>query len=95
LRLGEAIAAYDWYEADALVVEINNVGAMVEAVFACGARWPALAAGAREPRKTTRAEPMAALYEQGRVSHAGAFPTLEEQMVLFMPFGTRGRRRGR
>ena len=37
-----------------------------------------------------RAEPIAALYEQGRVSHAGAFPALEDQMVLFTPFGIEG-----
>ena len=40
--------------------------------------------------KTVRAEPIAALYEQGRVSHAGAFPALEDQMVLFTPFGIEG-----
>ncbi|MGA9767390.1 MAG: ATP-binding protein, partial [Rhodomicrobium sp.] len=30
------------------------------------------------------------LYEQGRVSHAGAFAALEDQMVLFTPFGIEG-----
>ncbi len=40
--------------------------------------------------KTARAEPIAALYEQGRVSHAGAFPALEDQMVQFTPFGIEG-----
>ena len=30
--------------------------------------------------KSTRAEPVAALYEQGRVSHVGAFPELEDEM---------------
>jgi len=33
--------------------------------------------------KVTRAEPVAALYEQGRVHHVGAFPQLEDQMVGF------------
>ena len=35
--------------------------------------------------KTTRAEPISALYEQGRVHHVGGFPQLEDQMVLWTP----------
>ena len=34
--------------------------------------------------KITRAEPVAALYEQGRVHHLGAFPQLEDQMCAFV-----------
>ena len=37
--------------------------------------------------KVTRAEPIAALYEQNRVSHVGTFPELEDQMVLFTALG--------
>jgi phage terminase large subunit-like protein len=33
--------------------------------------------------KVTRAEPVSALYEQGRVHHVGAFPQLEDQMTAF------------
>src|SRR6516225_9919277 len=33
--------------------------------------------------KVTRAEPVAALYEQGRVHHLGTFPQLEDQMCAF------------
>ena len=33
--------------------------------------------------KAARAEPVAALYEQGRVRHAGLFPALEDQMCAF------------
>ena len=40
--------------------------------------------------KTQRAEPVAALYEQGRVSHVGAFPDLEEQMCNFSRAGYQG-----
>jgi phage terminase large subunit-like protein len=40
--------------------------------------------------KTLRAEPIAALYEQGRISHAGVFSALEDQMMLFTPFGIEG-----
>ena len=37
--------------------------------------------------KQARAEPVAALYAQGRVSHVGAFPALEDEMALFGPDG--------
>ena len=37
--------------------------------------------------KVARAEPVAALYEQGRVHHIGAFPQLEDQMCGFAPPG--------
>src|SRR4029077_4982768 len=33
--------------------------------------------------KVIRAEPVAALYEQGRIHHVGAFPTLEDQQCAF------------
>jgi phage terminase large subunit-like protein len=35
--------------------------------------------------KYVRAEPIAALYEQGRVHHVGNFPQLEDQMTSFVP----------
>ena len=46
--------------------------------------------------KVTRAEPVAALYEQGRVRHLGTFPQLEDQMCAFTrgisgPFDTRSK----
>ena len=37
--------------------------------------------------KASRAEPVSALYEQGRVHHVGAFPQLEDQMCGFVPAG--------
>ncbi len=71
------------------MVEINRGGAMVEAVLRAERAGLPLRQ-ARESRKATRAEPITALYKQGRVSHAGAFPALEDQMVLFTPFGIEG-----
>ena len=44
--------------------------------------------------KTARAEPVAALYEQGRVRHLGAFPQLEDQMCAFVPRAQGGFDRG-
>jgi phage terminase large subunit-like protein len=86
----KAIAAFDRYEADALVVEINQGGAMVEAVLRAERAGLPLRQVRASRGKTVRAEPIAALYEQGRVSHAGAFPVLEDQMVMFTPFGIEG-----
>ena len=40
--------------------------------------------------KWTRAEPIAALYEQGRISHVGTFADLEDEMVNFGPNGMVG-----
>jgi phage terminase large subunit-like protein len=86
----KAVAAFDRYQADALVVEINQGGAMVEAVLRAERAGLPLRQVRASRGKTVRAEPIAALYEQGRVSHAGAFPALEDQMVLFTPFGIEG-----
>jgi predicted phage terminase large subunit-like protein len=86
----KAVAAYDRYSADCIVVEINQGGAMVKTVLQAERGNLPVREVRASKGKTTRAEPIAALYEQGRVSHAGAFPTLEDQMVLFTPFGIEG-----
>jgi phage terminase large subunit-like protein len=83
-------AAYDLYDADAVVVEVNQGGAMVESVLRAERPMLPIRSVRATRGKTVRAEPIAALYEQGRVSHAGAFPALEDQMVLFTPFGIEG-----
>ncbi len=83
-------AAFDKYSADAIVVEINQGGAMVETVMRAERPGLPLRPVRASRGKTARAEPIAALYEQGRVSHAGAFLALEDQMVQFTPFGIEG-----
>ena len=83
-------AAFDRHSADAIVVEINQGGAMVETVMRAERAGLPLRPVRASRGKTVRAEPIAALYEQGRVAHAGAFPALEDQMVLFTPFGIEG-----
>lgn len=86
----QAVAAYDLHSADAIVAELNQGGAMVEQTVR-SVRPKISFIGVRASRgKVTRAEPVAALYEQGRVSHVGAFPELEDQMVLFTPLGIEG-----
>ena len=83
-------AAFDRHSADAIVVEINQGGAMVETVMRAERAGLPLRPVRASRGKTVRAEPIAALYEQGRVAHAGAFPALEDQMVQFTPFGIEG-----
>ncbi|MGV3579477.1 terminase large subunit domain-containing protein [Brevundimonas sp.] len=76
-----ARTAAEAWGAQAIVVEVNQGGEMVRAVFkAVGCETPI-----REVRaavgKQARAEPVAALYEQGRVKHAGEFDELEEELM--------------
>ena len=78
-----AIALWRRMQADALVVEVNQGGDMVKAVIGeADSSVPVIAVRARKG-KWLRAEPVAALYEQGRVKHAGVFPALEDEMCEF------------
>lgn len=79
----KAVAAYKKFAADRIVAEVNNGGDMVEATLrsvACDAPFRAVRASRG---KAVRAEPVAALYEQGRVHHVGGFATLEDQLCGF------------
>lgn len=82
-----ALAAYHAHQADALIVEVNQGGDMAASVIA--AIDPAVPVTAvRATRgKAVRAEPVAALYAQGRVRHCGAHPALEDELVAFGPDG--------
>ena len=85
-----AVAAYDRHDADVIVAEKNQGGAMVEAVIRSVRTKIKVLPVHASRGKVTRAEPVAALYEQGRVSHVGSFPQLEDQLVVFTPFGIEG-----
>jgi predicted phage terminase large subunit-like protein len=85
-----AVSAYDLHKADAIVAETNQGGDMVEQTIR-SVRPDVSYIGVRASRgKVTRAEPVAALYEQGRISHVGSLPQLEDQMVLFTAYGIEG-----
>jgi len=78
-----AIALLHERMGDRIIAETNNGGEMVENTLRMvdpsvpfGAVWASRG-------KVTRAEPISALYEQGRVHHVGAFPRLEDQMCAF------------
>jgi phage terminase large subunit-like protein len=78
-----AIAAYRAHGADRIVAEVNNGGEMVEATLRMVDPTVPFSAVHASRGKVARAEPVAALYEQGRVHHHGAFPVLEDQMCAF------------
>ena len=73
-------AAVAW-SADALVAEANQGGDMVRSVLAQAGPPCAVKLVKASTGKRSRAEPVAALYEQGRVVHCGAFPALEEELM--------------
>lgn len=78
-----AIALYDLHRADRIVAEVNNGGDMVEAVLKAQRPDIPFTAVRASRGKVTRAEPVAALYELGRVLHCGEFHELENQMCSF------------
>jgi phage terminase large subunit-like protein len=83
----KAIALWRRLEADALVAEVNQGGEMVRSVInEVDANVPVVSVRAHRG-KFLRAEPVATLYEQGRVKHAGTFPALEDEMCDFGPSG--------
>jgi len=69
--------------ADRIVAERNNGGAMVEATIRMVDNNLPVTTVWASHGKVARAEPVSALYEQGRVHHIGTFPQLEDQMCAF------------
>ena len=83
------VEAYREWKCSRVVAEVNNGGNMVETVLrTISANLPYRAVRAAD-NKYARAEPVAALYEQGRVHHMGSFPELEDQMCGYVPRGVR------
>lgn len=79
------VAAYRKHEADRIICEVNQGGEMVaHTLKTIDPRLPIVSVHASRG-KYVRAEPIAALYEQGRISHVGSFPELEDQMSVFTP----------
>jgi phage terminase large subunit-like protein len=86
LRWAErAVAAAKRFDADAIVAEVNNGGDMVEAVIRQVDANIRVKSVRASRGKFARAEPVAALYEQGRARHVGVFATLEDQMCVMTP----------
>lgn len=87
-----AVAAYHDYMADRVVAEINQGGDLVVTVLRQIDESVAVRTVRATRGKWLRAEPIAALYAEGRVAHAGTFAALEDQMCVF---GADGLARGR
>ena len=85
-----AVAAYHAHHADRVVAEVNNGGEMVESTLRVMDPDLSFAPVRASRGKVTRAEPVAALYEQGRVHHQGVFPQLEDQMCSLIRGGFDG-----
>ncbi len=79
----KALLAYETFEADRLVAEINQGGDLVETLIrqiSPGVSYR----GVRASRgKIARAEPVAALYERGLVHHVGGLNQLEDQLCSY------------
>lgn len=74
---------YRRYSADRIVAEVNQGGDLVqELINSVGAGLPVKTVRATRG-KIVRAEPIAALYEQGLVHHVGSFPELEDEMTSY------------
>lgn len=85
-----AIAAMDRFKAERLVAEVNEGGQLVEEVIRQVDPMVPYRAVHAARGKVARAEPVAALYEQGRVRHVRGLDQLEEQMCLMTARGFEG-----
>jgi phage terminase large subunit-like protein len=81
-----AVAAQAW-QADRVVAEANQGGAMVASVLRAADISLPLKLVHASKGKVARAEPVAALYEAGRVKHCGQFPALEDQLCGLLAGG--------
>lgn len=80
-----AVDAFQQWKADCVVAEVNSGGDLVISnIQGYAANTPCRAVRASRGKKK-RAEPVAMLYEQGRVHHVGFFPELETQMCEWTP----------
>lgn len=82
-----AVDLFRRHRADRIVAEKNYGGDMVRAIIQTADRSVPFKPVDATRGKVVRAEPIAALYEQGKVSHVGTFPDLEDQMCNFTASG--------
>ena len=74
---------YKRYECDRIVAEVNNGGDLIERLLRTQDETIPYTSVRASRGKMVRAEPISALYEQGRVHHMNVFKELEEQMCQF------------
>jgi phage terminase large subunit-like protein len=80
-----AVKAYHQFQADRIVAEVNNGGDMVGLTIRTIDSRAAIKQVRASRGKATRAEPVAALYEQDKVHHVGDFAMLEDQLCSWVP----------
>ncbi|MFO7940937.1 MAG: terminase family protein [Bacteroidales bacterium] len=81
----KAVQLYDKYDADLIVAEKNQGGNMVEFVVRTVNPEVSYKGVHASKGKYTRAEPISALYEQGKVKHRGYFKELEDEFCEWVP----------
>lgn len=81
----EVVKLYHELEADRVVGEVNNGGDLIESLLREFEPDICFKAVRASHGKITRAEPVAALYEKGKVSHHGIFRELEDEMTGYSP----------
>lgn len=81
----KAMAAYEQHQADAIVIETNQGGDMAEETLKNAGFKGRIIRVHASKGKYARAEPISALYEQGRVAHRGALYALENQLMEYVP----------
>ncbi len=80
-----AVSAYHRHEADRIVIEVNQGGLLAEGTIRMVDGNVPIKAVRASRGKTTRAEPISALYEQGRANHAGNFSKLDDRRRIRQP----------
>jgi phage terminase large subunit-like protein len=81
------VKAYDDHKADRIIAEGNQGGELVRNnINTVRKNMPVRIVHASQS-KQARAEPVAALYEQGRIKHCAPFPELEDQLCTWEPLG--------
>jgi len=79
----KAVVKYHEYQADRIIAEVNNGGDLVENLLRNTDKNVSYRSVRATRGKMLRAEPIAALYENKKVFHAGKFSELEEQMIFY------------
>lgn len=80
----QAISGYNKYKADRILAEVNNGGDMIEFTIHTVDKHVPFKQVRASRGKQTRAEPVAALYEQLKVHHVGVFAEMEDQMCQWI-----------
>jgi len=81
------MAAYQNFQADRVVAEVNQGGDLIETVLKSVEASAPIKKVRATRGKWVRAEPIASLYAEGRVAHVGRFEALEDQMCAFRADG--------